>query len=130
MGSGLLQLAFRRNAQFLTTLCTTASQNFTAISCLHTLAKTVNGFTTTTVWLKCSFHFTVILRPQQILPVESQATDFQSHRATIPACVVKGTAKVVKSAKKTRFLIRLYAAQVPVDRKKYWHAVQNRSRRQ
>lgn len=92
----LFQLAFRRNSQFLTTLCATAGQDFTTIGCLHALTETVNGFTTTTVWLKCSFHFSMFLQLKNSLPVESQSADFQSHRATIPACVVKGTAKVIK----------------------------------
>ena len=95
-GRRLLKLAFRRNSQFLTTLCATAGQYFTAIGSLHALTETVNGFTTTTVWLKCSFHFSMFLQLKNSLPVESQSADFQSHRATIPACVVKGTAKVIK----------------------------------
>jgi hypothetical protein len=61
----LFQLAFRRNRQFLTTLCTTAGQHFAAICSLHALAETVNGFTTATVWLKCSFHFTIFYDPKK-----------------------------------------------------------------
>jgi hypothetical protein len=61
----LFQLAFRRNRQFLTTLCTTAGQHFAAICSLHASAKTVNGFTTATVWLKCSFHITIFYDPKK-----------------------------------------------------------------
>lgn len=53
---GLFQFRFVRNSQFLTTLFTTASQNFTAVGGLHPLAETVNALAATSMWLKCTFH--------------------------------------------------------------------------
>ena len=53
---GLLQFFLRRNSQFLAAFCTTACQYLTAISGLHTLAKTMNGFAAAAMWLKCTFH--------------------------------------------------------------------------
>ena len=53
---GLFQFRFVRNSQFLTTLFTTAGQNFTTVGGLHPLAETVNALAATSMWLKCTFH--------------------------------------------------------------------------
>lgn len=41
----------------MTTLCTTAGQNLTAVGSLHPLAEAMDRLTATSVWLKCALHF-------------------------------------------------------------------------
>jgi hypothetical protein len=53
---GLFQFRFVGNSQFLTTLFTTAGQNFATVGGLHPLAETVNALAATSMWLKCTFH--------------------------------------------------------------------------
>jgi hypothetical protein len=52
----LLQFSLIRNTQLPAAFCAAACQHFTAIGCLHTFAKTMNGFTTAAMRLKCTFH--------------------------------------------------------------------------
>ena len=53
---GLFQFRFVGNSQLLTTLFTTAGQNFATVGGLHPLAETVNALAATSMWLKCTFH--------------------------------------------------------------------------
>jgi len=52
----LFQLSFVRNREFVTAFRPAARQYFAAISCLHTLAKTMYRFATAIMRLKCTFH--------------------------------------------------------------------------
>jgi hypothetical protein len=53
----LFQFFLVADSQFVAALCTAAGQHFSAISSLHTLAETVNGFAAASMRLKCPFHF-------------------------------------------------------------------------
>ena len=44
------------NGQLVATLAATAGEDFAAVGGLHALAETVNGFTTATMRLECTFH--------------------------------------------------------------------------
>ena len=52
----LFKSSFVRNSQLLTAFLTAACQNGASVSGFHTFAKTMYGFTTTLMWLKCTFH--------------------------------------------------------------------------
>jgi hypothetical protein len=53
----LLAVVLVGNSQLLATMCTTGSQNATAVLCGHSLAEAVLVDATAIVRLECSFHF-------------------------------------------------------------------------
>jgi len=52
----LFKSSFVRNGQFMTAFRTAAGQYFAAIGSLHAFTKTMYGFTTAFMGLKCTFH--------------------------------------------------------------------------
>ena len=59
--SCLFQFRLVGNGEFVTPLCTAASQYFTTVGGLHPLAEAVNRLAATSVWLKCTLHLITIL---------------------------------------------------------------------
>jgi hypothetical protein len=54
--AGLFLLVLAGNREFFTAFPTPARQYLAAIRCSHTFTETMNGFTATTMRLKCTFH--------------------------------------------------------------------------
>jgi hypothetical protein len=79
----------------MTTLRTAAGQYFTAISRLHTFTKTMYGFTTTTMGLKCTFHCIIFLH---LSKMRMEKHPFQIHQQVTTPVVCERTAKVREQA--------------------------------
>ena len=98
----LFQLPLVRNGQLSAAFCTATGQYLSTIGSLHTLAKTVNGFTTTSVWLECTFHcnfFSALKNPARV--------SFKHNRSPYPLCRERSAKVMEKRNVSNSFFINL-----------------------
>ncbi len=81
----------------MTSFRSAACQYFTSVGSLHTLAETMNRFTTAYMWLVCSF-FTWHCSRIFLLKIFLKLFFSYTHQGTIPA-VCERTAKVGEKLK-------------------------------